>query len=76
VRTRAIVELVLAAAAGAGCVVAWLAARRPSVAPPIMPGQPETPVLTYSAPLVVLALLLATLAGVLIVFGVAHLRRR
>ncbi|MBO0679255.1 hypothetical protein JRC04_17460 [Mycolicibacterium sp. S2-37] len=74
-RSRAMVELILAVAAGAGCVVAWLAASRPSVAPPILPGQPETPVVMYSAPLVVLALLLAACAGVLGVVGVARMRR-
>jgi hypothetical protein len=70
-----VLELVLAAVAAAGCVVAWLAASRPSVAPPILPGQPETPVLIYSPPLLTLALLLAALAGVLGVLAVARLRR-
>ncbi|WP_422742295.1 hypothetical protein ACN27E_14150 [Mycobacterium sp. WMMD1722] len=74
-RSRAVVELVIAALAAAGCVVSWRAASRLSVAPPILPGQPEMPVQLYSAPMLVLALLLATLAGVLAVLGIARLRR-
>lgn len=74
-RIRAAVELVVAAAAALGCVLSWLAARRPVTAPPVAPGEPETTVLVYSAPLLVLALLLATAAGVLAVLGVARLRR-
>ncbi|TFV61357.1 hypothetical protein E4P42_00175 [Mycobacterium sp. PS03-16] len=74
-RRRAIAELVVAAAAAVGCVLSWLAARRTVVAPSIAPGEPETSVLVLSAPLLVLALLLATAAGVLAVLGVARLRR-
>ena len=72
---RAVIELVVAALAAVGCVVSWLAAGRPAVAAPIIPGQPETAVMVYAAPLLVLALLLATLAGVLAVLGIARLRR-
>ncbi len=75
-RSRALVELVTAAAAAVGCVLSWAAAGRPATAAPVMPGEPETVVTVYSAPLLVLALLLATVAGVLLVLGVARLRRR
>ncbi|MDY6870222.1 MAG: hypothetical protein SV966_06620 [Actinomycetota bacterium] len=75
-RSRALVELVSAAAAAVGCVLSWAAAGRPATAAPVMPGEPETVVTVYSAPLLVVALLLATVAGVLLVVGVARLRRR
>ncbi len=75
-RSRALVELVTAAAAAVGCVLSWAAAGRPATAAPVMPGEPETVVTVYSAPLLVLALLLATVAGMLLVVGVARLRRR
>lgn len=74
-RSRALLELVSAAAAAAGCVLSWAAAGRSSRAAPVMPGEPETVVTVYSAPLLVLALLLATVAGVLLVVGVARRRR-
>ncbi|KUI29957.1 hypothetical protein AU196_03465 [Mycobacterium sp. IS-1742] len=74
-RTRALLELVLAAAAALGCLASWAAAGRPATAAPVLPGEPETVVTVYSAPLLVLALLLATLAGVLTVVAVARLRR-
>lgn len=74
-RRRALLEMVLAVAAAVGCVASWVAARRPATAAPITPGEPETVVTVYSAPLLVLALLLAMVAGVLIVVGVARLRR-
>lgn len=75
-RSRALFELVSAAAAAVGCVLSWAAAGRPATAAPVIPGEPETVVTVYSAPLLVLALLLATVAGVLLVLGVARLRRR
>jgi riboflavin transporter FmnP len=76
VKARALIELVVAALAAVGCVASWLAAGRSATAPPILPSEPSMTVEVYSAPLIVLALLLATLAGVLIVLGVARLRRR
>ncbi|KUI36294.1 hypothetical protein AU195_05765 [Mycobacterium sp. IS-1496] len=75
-RTRALLEVVSGAAAVLGCIASWAAASRPATAAPVVPGEPETVVTVYSAPLLVLALLLATVAGVLIVVGVARLRRR
>jgi site-specific recombinase len=70
-----VLELVVAVAAAVGCVVSWAAAGRSATAAPILPGEPETAVTVYSAPWLVLALLLATVAGVLLVLGVARLRR-
>lgn len=75
-KVRALLELVVAALAAAGCVASWLAAGRSATAPPILPSEPSTTVEVYSAPLIVLALLLATVAGVLVVHGVTRLRRR
>lgn len=75
-RARALVELVLAVAAAVGCVASWAAASRPATAAPLLPGEPETAVTVYSAPLLALALLLAAVAGVLVVVGVARVRRR
>jgi hypothetical protein len=73
---RARVELALAVVAVAGCALSWLAASSPVVVAPVLEGEPQTTSLEYSAPLMVLSLLLATVAGVLVVLGVARLRRR
>jgi hypothetical protein len=75
VKARAIVQLVLAAAAAVGCVLSWLAAITTVEVPPIIEGEPMTTSSVYSAPLLSLALLLATVAGVLAVLGVAGWRR-
>ena len=72
---RATLELLLALAAAAGCVLSWLAARSTVEVPPILDGEPATTSVVYSPPLVVLSLLLATAAGVLAVLAVAALRR-
>jgi hypothetical protein len=71
----AIVELVLALAAAAGCVVSWLASISVVDVPPILEGEPMTTSAVYSPPLLTLSLLLATVAGVLAVLGVTRLRR-
>lgn len=75
-RRRAALELLLALAAAAGCVLSWLAASSTIVVAPVLEGEPKTTSVMYSAPLVVLSLLLATVAGVLAVIGAARLRRR
>jgi hypothetical protein len=72
---RARVELALAVVAAAGCVVSWLAASSTVVVAPVLEGEPQTTSVVYSAPLLVLSLFLATIAGVLVVLGVARLRR-
>jgi hypothetical protein len=71
---RARVELVLAVVAAVGCVLSWLAARSTVVVAPVLDGEPSTTSLVYSPPLLVLATFLATVAGVLVVIGVARLR--
>ncbi|GAS88518.1 hypothetical protein [Mycolicibacterium brisbanense] len=75
-KIRAVIELVVALCAAAGCVVSWLAARTTVDVAPILPGEPSTTSVVHSAPLLVLSLLLATVAGVLAVLGIARLRRR
>lgn len=72
---RAIVELMLALIAAVGCVLSWLASISTVNVPPIIEGEPATTSLVYSPPLLTLSLVLATVAGVLAVLGVARLRR-
>ena len=74
-RRRAILELLLAIVAAAGCVLSWLAAQSTVAVAPVIEGEPMTTSVIYSAPLLVLSLVLATVAGVLAVLGVASLRR-
>ena len=47
----------------------------PVTVAPVLDGEPQTTSVVYSPPLLVLSLLLATIAGVLAVLGVARLRR-
>ncbi|MCV7151471.1 hypothetical protein [Mycolicibacterium pyrenivorans] len=72
---RAAVELLLAACAAVGCVLCWLAARSEVVVAPVIEGEPATTSLEYYPPLLTLSLLLATVAGVLVVLGASRLRR-
>ena len=72
---RARVELMLALVAAAGCVLSWLAASTTGVVAPVLDGEPMTSSVVYSPPLLVLSLLLATVAGVLVVVGIARSRR-
>jgi hypothetical protein len=74
-RRRATVELLLALVAAVGCVLSWLAAQSTVVVAPVLEGEPKTTSVVYSAPLLVLSLMLATVAGVLVVLGFARLRR-
>ncbi|ULE35519.1 hypothetical protein K3G64_05925 [Mycobacterium sp. IDR2000157661] len=62
--------------AAAGAALAWLAATTTVPVPPPLEGEPSTTSVEYGAPLVGLALLLVTVAGVLVVLGVGRLRRR
>jgi hypothetical protein len=71
---RARIELSLAVVAAVGCVLSWLAASSTVVVAPVLDGEPQTTSVVYSAPLLVLSLLLATVAGVLAVLGIARLR--
>jgi hypothetical protein len=74
-RRRAILELTLAVAALVGCLISWLQSKSTVLVAPIATGEPSTTSVTYYAPLLVLALVLATLAGILTVVGAARLRR-
>jgi hypothetical protein len=58
-----------------GCVLSWLAARSTVAVAPVLDGEPQTTSVVYSPPLLVLSLFLATVAGVLVVVGIARLRR-
>jgi len=72
---RARIELLVAVLAAVGCVVSWLAASSTVAVAPVLKGEPQTTSVVYSAPLLVLSLLLATVAGVLAVVGISRLRR-
>jgi hypothetical protein len=74
--TRGRIEVSLAVLAAVGCVTSWLAARSSEIAAPVIASEPPMPTVTYDPSLIVLAVTLATLAGVLAVLGVAHTRRR
>ena len=75
-RPPALLLLACAAVAAVGAVLSWLSAASSVEVPPVLEGEPFTTSVEYSAPLVGLALVLATVAGVLMVLGVARLRRR
>jgi hypothetical protein len=75
VRFRAVVELALAVAAIAGCASSWSAVRSTVEVAPIAKGQPVTTAVVYDPSLLLLTLLLATAAGMLLVVGIARLRR-
>jgi NO-binding membrane sensor protein with MHYT domain len=74
-RSRAVVELSLAAAAVVGCAVSWSQVRSTVAVAPVADGQSVTTSVVYNPPLLLLTLLLATVAGVLAVVGTARLRR-
>ena len=74
-RGRHIAQLVLALAAAGGAVLAWLAVKSFVDVAPVAEGQPATVSVVYDPPLMMLAWLLGTTAGVLAVLGVAGLRR-
>jgi hypothetical protein len=73
---RARIELLVAVVAAVGCVLSWLAASSTVAVAPVIEGEPQTTSVVYSPPLLVLSLVLATVAGVLAVLGIAGLRRR
>jgi Flp pilus assembly protein CpaB len=75
-RRRAVLELALAAAVSVGCVLSWVRSRSTVDVAPIANGEPSTTSVAYYSPLLVLALVLATIAGVLVVVAVARLRRK
>ncbi|ORV98004.1 hypothetical protein [Mycobacterium kyorinense] len=73
--SRAVVELALACVSVFGCAAAWSQVRSTVSVAPVLDGQPVTTSVVYDPPLLLLTLLLATLAGVLAVVGLANLRR-
>lgn len=70
----ALLQLSAAVVALIGCVLCWLAARTTEQLPPVLDGEPTMTAVIYYPPLIVLALALATAAGVLTVLAVARLR--
>ena len=74
-KSRAAVELVLAAVAAVGCVLSWLGARSAGMAAPVVATEPSMPTVAYDPSLIALAVALATVAGVLAVLGATRLRR-
>ena len=72
---RHLVQLVLAAVAAAAAALCWSGVRSLVEVPPVIDGQLATVSVVYDPPLMVLAWLLATTAGVLAVLGAAGLRR-
>ena len=73
---RGVPQLILAVLAAAGCVWSWAGAQSVVEVAPVIDGEPTTTSVVYDAPLLTLALLLAAVAGVLVVLAVANLRRR
>jgi hypothetical protein len=74
-RLPAVLALVLACAAAAGCVISWLGVRSTVTIAPVAAGQPATTSVVYDPPLLLLTLLLAAVAGILTVIGATRLRR-
>jgi hypothetical protein len=74
-RFRAVVELALAVAAVAGCALSWSAVRSTVEVAPVAKDQPMTTAVVYDPSFLLLTLLLATAAGMLLVVGIARLRR-
>lgn len=74
-RRRAVLELLLAVAAAVGCVVSWMRAESTVVIAPVANGEPSTTSVEYYSPLLFVAFVLGTLAGVLFVVGAARWRR-
>jgi NO-binding membrane sensor protein with MHYT domain len=74
-RYRALVELALAAVALVGAGVSWTNASETRGVAPVAEGQPSTTSLVYDPQLLLLTMLLAIVAGLLAVAGVARLRR-
>lgn len=73
-RRTAVAQLSVAVVALIGSVLSWLASRSVEQLPPVLEGEPAMTTVIYYPPLIVLALLLATVAGVLAVLGIAKLR--
>jgi hypothetical protein len=74
-KRRGTIELLIAVLLAACAVWAWFAAQSVITVAPILEGEPQTTSVAYSPPMLVLMLLSATVAGSLVVDGVARLRR-
>ncbi|BBX98348.1 hypothetical protein [Mycobacterium lacus] len=74
-RYRALVELVVACAALVGAAVCWAQTRSMVTVGPVADGQPVTFSVVYHPQALLLTLLLAMLAGVLVVVAAARLLR-
>lgn len=73
-RGRTYALLTVAVLAAVGCVVSWVQSQTAVDVAPISDGEPATTSVAYNASWIALALLLATVAGVCVVVGVARLR--
>lgn len=73
---RHVVQLVLAALAGAAAVRTWLGVTSLVDVAPVTEGQPSTVSMVYDPPMMLLAFVLGTAAGVLAVLGVTGLVRQ
>ncbi len=74
-RSRAVVELLVALAAAVGCATAWSAVRSTVAVAPVLKDHPVTMSVVYDPSMLLVTLLLAALAGMLAVVGIARLRR-
>lgn len=74
-RLRAVVELLLACAAAVGCALSWSAVRATVAVAPVLRDQSVTTSVVYDPSMLLVTLLLAALAGMLAVVGIARLRR-
>ena len=75
-RTRHALQLVMAVAALAGAALCWAQVKSLVDVAPVTDGQPTTVSAVYDPPMLILTLVLVTLSGVLVVLGVAGLRRK
>jgi hypothetical protein len=73
---RYIVQLVLGGLSFVGGVFCWQGVHRVVDVEPVANGEPATTSVVYYPPLMFLTMLLVATAGVLIVLGIAGLRRR
>lgn len=74
-RLCAVIELLLACAAAVGCAVTWSAVRSAVAVAPVRKDHPATMSVVYDPSMLLLTLLLAAVAGMLAVIGIARLRR-
>lgn len=73
---RHVLQVIFAAAAATGTALCWRQVTSLVDVAPITDGQPGTVSVVYDPPMMFLGLVLATVAGVLAVLGVAGLRQR